>query len=110
MQHDDACNHEWQQVVQREEAVERRIVDRKTTKQQFLYAGADKRNGREEPGDNGCTPEAHLAPWQNIAHEGCCHHQEEDDHTQNPQHFARLLVGAVIHAAENMDIDGNEEH
>gem|GEM_PF-5720181 len=54
-------------------------------------------------------PEAHLAPGQHVAHEGRGHHQQEDDHAQQPHHFARGLVRSVEEAAEDVDVDHDEE-
>ena len=110
MQHHDARDHEGQQVMQREEAVERRVVDRIATPQPGRDGIAHHRNGREEVGDDRRAPEGHLAPRQHIAHEGGRHHQQEDDHAQNPEHFARCLVGAIVEAAQHVDVDGDEEH
>ena len=62
VQHDDAGDHERQQVVQREEAVERRVVDREAAEQQLLDPVADQRDGREEAGDDGGAPEATSGP------------------------------------------------
>ena len=73
-------------------------------------AVADDGNGGEQIGDHGRRPEAHLAPDQHVAHEAGGHHQQIDDDAEDPQHLARLLVGAVIHAAEHVDVDGEEEH
>ena len=103
-------DHERQQVVQREEAVERRVVDREAAPQPGDDALADERDGREQVGDDGGAPEAHLAPGQHVAHEGRRHHQQQDDHAQHPQQLARRLVGAVVEAAEDVDVDHDEEH
>ena len=95
--------------MQREEAVQRRIVDRKTTEQQLLDRLADPRECREEAGDHRRPPERHLTPRQNITHEPGCHHQEEDQDAQDPEHFAWSLVGAVIQTASDMQVDGDKE-
>ena len=95
--------------MQREEAVECRIVDCKAAKQQLLDRLTDTRERREEAGNNRGPPERHLTPWQNIAHESGCHHQKQDHNTEDPEHFARRLVGTVIHAAGDMEIDGDKE-
>ena len=105
-----AEDHERQQVVQREEAVQRRVVDRVAAPQEGDDRLADERDRREQVGDDGGAPEAHLAPRQHVAHEAGRHHQQVDDHAEDPQHLARLLVGAVVHAAEHVDVDGDEEH
>ena len=70
---------ERQQVVQREEAVERRVVDREAAPQPGDDRIADHRDRREQVGDDGRAPEAHLAPRQHVAHEGGRHHQQQDD-------------------------------
>ncbi len=103
-------DHERQEVVQREEAIERRVVDGEATPQPGHDALAEERYGREQVGDDHGTPEAHLAPRQHIAHERGRHHQEKDDHAQHPQELARRLVGSVIEPAEHVDVDDDEEH
>jgi len=92
VQHDHAGDHERQQIVQREEPVQRRIADRIAAPQQGDDAVADIGNGGEQVGDDGGAPEAHLAPRQHIAHEAGRHHQEVDDDAEDPQDLARLLV------------------
>ena len=109
MQRHHADDDERQQVVQREEAVERRVVDREAAPQPGHDRLADHRDGREQVGDDGGAPEAHLAPRQHVAHERGRHHQQQDDDAQDPQQLARRLVGAVVHAAEDVDVDGDEE-
>ena len=73
-------------------------------------ASADRRDGGEQVGDDGRAGEAHRAPRQHVAHERRRHHQQIDDDAEDPQHFARRLVGAVVDAAEHMNVDGEEEH
>ena len=106
----DQCrDHERQQVVQREEAVQRGIVHRRAAQKPGLDRFADARDRAEEAGDDRGTPEGHLAPGQNITHEGGAHHQQEDDHPDDPGHLARGLVAAVVEAAENVQVDRKEE-
>ena len=109
MQHDHAGDDERQQVVQRVEAIERRIADRIAAPQPGHDRIADPRNGREQIGDDGRRPEAHLAPGQHVAHEARDHHQQEQNDAEDPQHLARILVGAVIHAAHDVGVDGDEK-
>src|SRR3546814_13295114 len=66
MEHNHRGDHEGQQVMQREEAVERGIVGRIAAEEPGLDRFADKRNSDESPGDDLGAPEAHLAPWQDI--------------------------------------------
>ena len=110
MQEDHAENHEGQQIMQAEEAVERRVIHAHAAPEQFHDMAAHHREGAKQVCDDGGAPEGHLTPGQHIAHEGGRHHQQKDHDPQDPQQFTRRLVGTVIHAAEDVDIDHNEEH
>ena len=109
VQHDHAGDDERQQVVQRIKTVQRRIADGIAAPQPGHDRIADAGNRREQVGDDGRRPEAHLPPRQHVAHEAGDHHQQEQDDAEDPQHLARILVGAVIHAARDVSIDGDEE-
>ncbi len=109
VQDGDARNHERQQIMEREEARQRCLVRRKAAEQPDAQRLADDREGREEAGDDLCTPIAHLTPRQDIAHEGRRHHQQVDHQAEHPDQFARRLVGAEEQTAENVDVDDNEE-
>ena len=110
MQEDHAENHEGQQIMQAEEAVERRVIHAEAAPEQFHDEITHNREGAEQVRDDGGAPEGHLTPGQHIAHKGGRHHQQEDHDPQHPQQFTRRLVRTVIHAAEDVDIDHNEEH
>ena len=109
MDDDQRRDDEGQQIVQREEAVQRRVVDRRAAQQPGLDRFADARDRAEKAGDHGRAPEGHLAPGQNVAHERRAHHAQIDQHADDPGHFARGLVAAVVEAAEDVDVDGKEE-
>ncbi len=110
VQHHHAGDQERQEIVQREEAVQRRISDGIAAPQQGHDALAEIGNGGEQVGDDGGAPEAHLAPRQHVTHEARRHHQEVDDDAENPEDFARFLVRPVVQAAEHVNVDGQEEH
>ena len=110
MHHHEADDDEGHQVVQRKEPVQRRVVDGEAAPQPGDDGVTDQRNGREQVGDDGGAPEAHLTPGQHVAHERGGHHGEQDEHADHPQKLARGMVGAVIEPAEHMDIDHDEEH
>ncbi|MOA32520.1 hypothetical protein D3C78_1537460 [compost metagenome] len=110
VQHHAAGDDERQQVVQREEAVQRGVVDRRAAAQPDQDRLADDRNGADQVGDDLSAPEGHLAPGQDVAQEGGGDHQEEDDAADDPDHFARRLVGAVVEAAQHVQVDDDEEH
>ena len=109
VQDNNANQHEWQQIVQREEALQGGVVHRETAPQPCHNGFAEEWYGREQVGDDFRAPEAHLAPRQHIAHEAGCHHDKENRHAKHPQDFAGCLVGPVIHAARDVDIDCDEE-
>ena len=47
---------------------------------------------RAKQGNNDLSPPiGHLTPWQQIPHESLRHQEDEDDHTEEPQQFARLF-------------------
>ena len=106
---DEGRDHEREQIMQREEPVEGRVVHRGSTQEPGLQALADPGDRAEETGDHRGTPEGHLAPGQHVAHEGGRHHQQEDQHADDPRDLARRLVGAVIETAEDVQIDRDEE-
>ncbi len=110
VQEHHADQHEWQQIMQAEEAVERRVVHAEPAPQPGHDRLADQRDGGEQVGDDGSTPVRHLAPGQHVAHEGGRHHDEQQQDADDPQQFARILVGAIIQPAEDMDVDHDEEH
>ena len=92
MHHHDTDDHERHQVMQAEEAGQGRVIDRKTAPEQRHDIVTNQWNGREQVGDNGRAPEAHLAPRQHVAHECGRHHQQHDDNAQDPQNLARRFV------------------
>ena len=95
--------------MQGEEAVQGRIINGITTPEPG-DDGLAKREGREEVGDHHRTPQRHLSPGQHVAHESRCHHQKQNDDAEDPQHFARCFVGAIIQTAKNVQIHCYEEH
>ena len=63
VQEHHADDHERQQVVQREEAVQRRVVDREAAPQPGHDVGSPiERDGAEQVGDDGRAPEATSGP------------------------------------------------
>ncbi len=59
---DDTENDEGDQVVQREEALQRRVVDAKAAPKPFGNAVADHRDGAENVGDDGRAPRSSSGP------------------------------------------------
>ena len=114
VQNDDARQHKRQQIVQREKPVQRHAGNRISAPQPFDDAGAkaltNRIESREQVGDDGDAPEAHLAPRQRVTQERRCHHDQQDDDAEDPQHFARRLIRPVIETAENMNVNGDKEH
>ncbi len=102
--------HEGQQIMQAEEAVERRVIDAESAPQPGDDGFTDERNGGEQVGDDGRTPVGHLPPGQHVAHESGRHHQQQENHADDPQQLARILVRTVVEPAKDVDIDHDEEH
>ena len=105
-----ASDHERQQVVQREEAVQRRVVHREAAPQPLHDRRPDQGDRGEEVGDDRRAPERHLPPRQDVAHEGGGHHQDEDDDAEHPQDLARRLIGTVVEPARDVQVHCDEEH
>ena len=95
--------------MQREEAVQCGVVGGEAAEQPDLDRLADQRDGAEQAGDDLRAPEAHLAPGKDVTHEGGRHHEQEDHDAQQPDHLARGLVRGVEEAAEDVDVDDDEE-
>ena len=100
-------------VVQREEAVQGRR--RPPRSRHAAAAGArwpvrPPASAAEHVGDDRGAPEGHLAPGQHVAEEGRGHHQQENDDAEDPQDLARRLVRAEIQPAEDVHVNGREEH
>ena len=104
-----AQNDEGQQEVQREEPGQRGIVRRETAQQPFLEPITDQRKSGEEASDDLRRPIGHLPPRQDVTHERGRHHQQEDGHAQQPDHFTRGFVRAVVKPAEDVQIDHRKE-
>ena len=103
-----------EEIVQRVEPVQRRLSHREPSPDPLHHRGPKPRDHRvqrrEQVGDHGHRPEAHLPPDERIAHESRGDHQQQDEHAEYPQHLAWGLVGPIIEPAERMDEDGEEEH
>ena len=95
--------------MQREEAVERDVGDVEVAADPFRQRVADRRDGAEQRHDHLRAPVGHVAPRQQVAHEGLGHQREVDQHAEDPQQFARLLVRAVQQRAEHVQVDDDEE-
>ncbi len=95
--------------VEAEEAVERCVAHHVVAADQQGQVGADEGDGREQVHDHLGAPVRHLAPRQQVAHEGLGHEREEDRAAEDPDQLARLAVGAVEQAAEHVQVHHDEE-
>ncbi len=110
VQDDQTENHDRQRNhMQREEAVQGDARDQVVTTDPLGQIVADDRNGTEQRNDHLRTPVGHLAPRQQVAHEGLGHQREVDHHTEDPHQLTRLLVGAVEQTAEHVQIHHHKE-
>ncbi|MCY1175217.1 hypothetical protein D9M73_154460 [compost metagenome] len=110
VQHHQAENHDRQgDHVQGEEAVQGDARDQVVTADPLGEVAADHRDRAEQRDDHLGAPVRHLAPRQQVAHEGFSHQAEVDQHAEDPHQLARLLIGAVHQAAEHVQVDNDEE-
>src|SRR5690606_36538536 len=116
VQGNDVSHHQTDQHqrngddVEGEETVERRVGNNVVTADPQRELGSDEGNGREEVHNNLCTPVRHLAPGQQVAHEGFAHQAKEDGHAEDPDELARLAVRAIEQAAQHVQVHNYEEH
>ena len=110
MEQDHGQDHKGQQVVQRVKPVQGRIADGKAAPQERDNVLPDQRYRREQVGNHRGGPVAHLAPGQHIPHKGRHDRQYQNDDTEYPQQFARLLIGAIVEPAEHVDVEQREKH
>ncbi len=78
--------------MQRVESIECGIANPKPAQQPGDNTVTNDWDSREQIGNHGGTPEAHLAPGQGVAKEGSRHHQNENEDTHHPKQFSRRLV------------------
>src|SRR5690606_7886370 len=96
--------------VKREEAVQGSVGDDIVTANPDGQFGPDKGDGSKQVNDDLCTPVGHLAPGQQVAHEGFGHQAKENGDAENPDQFAGLAVRAVKQATQHVQINHHEEH
>ena len=110
MRHHQTQQHQWHSNhVERKKAVQGGVANHEVAADQQRQIRADERNGREQVHDHLSTPVAHLAPRQQIAHEGFGHQRQENSATENPDQLARFAVAAIHQAAEHVQVHDDEE-
>ena len=90
--------------VEREEAVQRDVGDVEIAADPLGEAFADHGHRAEQRHDDLRAPVGHVPPGQQIAEERLGHQAEVDEHADQPDQLARLLVRAV-HAARGTCAD-----
>jgi len=70
-------DQEREEIMQREEACQCRVADTVVTAQPDHDLVADERGSTEQIGDHRRSPERHLSPRQQVAHEGGRHQQQQ---------------------------------
>ena len=110
VRHHQTHQHERQRYdVQRKEAVQRDVRDVVVAADPFHQSVTDHRDGTEQRDDNLRTPERHVAPRQQVAHEGLRHERQVNTHAEEPQQFARGLVRTVHERTEHVEVHHDEE-
>src|SRR5690606_33899953 len=103
-QDDRHSNH-----VQREETVQGDTGDQVVTTHPLGQVRTNEGNRTEQRDDDLGTPVGHLAPGQQVAHEGFRHQRQVDQHAEGPHQLAGLAVGTVHDAAQHVQVDHHEE-
>jgi hypothetical protein len=110
MQHHQQQQHQRQcDDMQREEAIERGVGRQVVTHDPFDQRAADDGYCTEQRDDHLGAPERHVAPRQHVAHEGLGHQHQEDQHAEQPDQLAWLLIRAVHQTAEHVHEHDHEE-
>ena len=95
--------------VQREEPVQGDPGNQVVAANPRDDALADHGYGAEQGDDDLRPPVRHLTPGQHVTHERFGHEDHEDQHAENPDELARLLVGTVDERAEHVQVHHDEE-
>ena len=95
--------------VQRKKAVQRRVGHHVIAADPQREVRADERHRAEQVDDDLRAPVGHLPPRQQVAEERLAHQREVDQHAEDPYQLARLLVRAVQHGAEHVQVHDDEE-
>ena len=103
-QHDRQRNH-----VQGEEAVQGHAGNQVVATNPGHQVLTDHRNGTEQRNDHLRAPVGHLAPGQYVADEGLGHQHDKNQHAEDPDQLARLLVRAVNKCPEHVQVDHHKE-
>ena len=103
------CDQKRQEVVQAEEAVQCWLADGAGAQKPSLQRLTNEGDRTKQACNHSCSMEGHLSPRQNIAQKASGHHEQIDQHTDDPCDFARGFVAAVVETTEHMRIDSNKE-
>ena len=110
VRHDQAQQHQGHgDHVEAEEAVQGGVGHHVVTTDQQRQIGAHERDGGKQVHDHLGAPVRHLAPGQQVAHEGFGHQRQEDGAAEDPDQLTRLAVAAVEQAAEHVQVHHNKE-
>ena len=95
--------------MQCKESVQGNTRDQVVTADPQRQIIANDRNGAKQVYDHLRTPVGHLTPGQQITHECFGHQNQVNQHTEDPDQLARLLIRAVHQATEHVEINHHEE-
>ena len=96
--------------MQGEEPVQGRVRHHVIATDQDRQVRTDERHRAEQVHDHLCAPVGHLPPGEQVPEERLGHQAMVDDHAEDPDEFARLLVRTVQQRAEHVQVDHDEEH
>ena len=95
--------------MEAEEAVQGSVAHHKVATDQQSQVRTDEGNGGKQVHDHLSAPVRHLAPRQQVAHEGFSHQTQENGAAKDPDQLTRLAVRTVDQATEHVQVHHNEE-
>ncbi len=107
--HQAQQDQRYRNDVEAEETVQCGIAHHKIAADQQGQVRSHKRNRCEQVHNHLRTPVAHLAPRQQVAHEGLSHQAQENCTTENPNQLTRLTVTAVQQTTEHVHVHHNKK-
>ena len=103
-QNDGECHN-----MQCKKSVQGDSRDEKVPSHPLLQISANNRNRAHQRDDDLRTPVGHLAPRQDIAHEGFGHQNHKYEHPEDPDWLSRLLIGTIEQGTEHVQINHRKE-
>ena len=105
----DALLNKVMNHMEGKEAVQCGITHHEIATDQQSQIGANHGHSSKQVHDHLGAPVGHLAPWQQVTHEGFGHEAQEDGATKNPDQFTWFAIAAIHEATEHVQVHHHEE-